>query len=151
MKLIQVNQTSKTRSSQDEKRLQKIFDAVLRHFKTIKIRNQKSLSSKKELTVVFLSAAEMRKINKQFRGKNKPTDVLSFASDDPNSLGELLFCSEVLKQQAKEQNHSEFAETCYMMIHGLLHLLGYDHELSASEEKLMFRLQDKCFAELKLK
>jgi probable rRNA maturation factor len=124
---------------------------MLRHFKAKKIRNRKWLESKKELTVVFLSAREMQKINKQFRGKNKPTDVLSFAAVDPSSLGELLFCSEVLKRQAKVQNHSEFAETCYMLIHGFLHLVGYDHELSAAEEKLMFRLQDNCFAELKLK
>ena len=90
----------------------------------------------------------MKKINSQFRGKNRPTDVLSFESADPNSMGELLFCVDVLKIQARAQNHSLEQEFLYMLVHGLLHLLGYDHELSKKEEMHMFRLQDQCFRQL---
>lgn len=151
MKLIQVNQTKKALSAKDAKSLAKVFKQVVKHFQTKKIRNQNWLSEKKELTVVFLDSAEMQRINSQFRKKNKPTDVLSFTSDDPSSLGELLFCTDVLKKQAVQQKHSLFAETTYMLVHGILHLLEYDHEISKKEEKLMFKLQDECFDKLQLR
>lgn len=151
MKLIQVNQTKKALSSKDTKSLDKIFKQIVKHFKSKKIRNQNWLSEKSELTVVFLTAVEMQRINRHFRKKNKPTDVLSFVSDDPQSLGELLFCADVLKKQAAQQKHSLFAETTYMLVHGLLHLLEYDHEISKKEEKLMFKLQDECFDKLELR
>lgn len=151
MKLIQVNQTKKALAPKDIKSLDNIFKQVLKHFKSKKIRNKNWLDQKTELTVVFLTATEMQRINHQFRKKNKPTDVLSFASDDPASLGELLFCADVLKKQAAQQKHSLFAETTYMLIHGILHLLQYDHEISQKEEKLMFKLQDECFDKLELR
>jgi probable rRNA maturation factor len=151
MKLIQVNQTKKALSSKEIKSLDKVFKQIVNYFKSKKIRNQNWLSEKSELTVVFLTAVEMQRINRQFRKKNKPTDVLSFVSDDPQSLGELLFCSDVLKKQATQQKHSLFAETTYMLVHGLLHLLEYDHEISKKEEKLMFKLQDECFDKLELR
>ncbi len=148
MKLILVNQSKDLKKKLSQKRLEAFFKVILRHFAKVKLRNKKLLSQKKELTLVFLSSAEMKKINFQFRRKNKPTDVLSFQSTDPLALGELLFCTDVLKIQAKEQKHSLEQEFLYMLIHGLLHLLGYDHELSKNEEKLMFRLQDQCFKQL---
>lgn len=151
MKLIQVNQTKKALASKDIKSLEKVFKQIIKHFESKKIRNQNWLAEKSELTVVFLTAAEMQRINRQFRKKDKPTDVLSFISDDPQSLGELLFCTDVLKKQAAQQKHSLFAETTYMLIHGLLHLLKYDHEISKKEEKLMFKLQDECFSKLQLR
>ena len=134
MKLIQVNQTKKFLAPQDIKSLEKVFKQIVKHFKSKKIRHQNWLTEKSELTVVFLTVAEMQRINHQFRKIDKPTDVLSFISDDPQSLGELLFCADVLKTQAIQQNHSQFAETSYMLIHGLLHLLEYDHEISKKEE-----------------
>lgn len=141
MKLILVNETKELKS----KRLEAFFKEVLRHFLRVRLRNKKRLLEKKEITLVFLNKLEMKRINHKFRGKNKPTDVLSFQTDDPQSIGELLFCIDVLKIQAKEQGHPLEQEFLYMLIHGLLHLLGYDHELSKKEEKLMFRLQDQCF------
>lgn len=151
MKLIQVNQTKKALASKDIKSLEKVFKQIVKHFESKKIRNQSWLTEKSELTVVFLPAAEMQRINRQFRKKDKTTDVLSFISEDPQSLGELLFCADVLKKQAIKQKHSLFAETTYMLIHGLLHLLKYDHEISKKEEKLMFKLQDECFSKLQLR
>ncbi len=144
MKAQVVNQ-SKSRTHQ--KKIQAWLDAVVHGLGKTKVRNQKQLRAK-TLTLVFLDAAEMKKINKQFRGKNKPTDVLSFASMETDSLGELLFCLDVLKKQAKEQGHPLENEFLYMLIHGVLHLLGYDHELSKAEEKLMFRIQDALFEQL---
>jgi probable rRNA maturation factor len=142
MKLIVVNASPHLSTP----RLKAFFHHIFVHFLTKKIRNKKELSRKKEISLVFLNKKEMKKINLQFRTKNKATDVLSFSSEDPDSLGELLFCVEVLKMQAKQQGHSFEQEFLYMLIHGLLHLLGYDHELSKKEEKLMFRLQDQCFS-----
>ncbi|MES2801034.1 MAG: rRNA maturation RNase YbeY [Bdellovibrionota bacterium] len=138
----QVVNQSKSRTHQ--KKIQALLDAVVRGLGQTKVRNQKLLKAK-TITLVFLDSKEMKQINKQFRGKNLPTDVLSFASIEEGSLGELLFCLDVLKKQAKEQGHSLENEFQYMLIHGVLHLLGYDHELSKKEEKLMFRIQDDLF------
>lgn len=148
MKVIQVNQTQKRRASEEEKKLGLQVRQIVKYFTTKRLRNKAWLTEKKELTVVFLSAREMQRINLQYRRRNKPTDILSFASGDPKSLGELLLCSDVLLKQARQQGHSLEIETLYMLIHGVLHLLGYDHELSKREEKVMFRLQEACFQHL---
>lgn len=129
------------------KKIQKFLDAVIRGLKKKHLRNLKLLKAK-TVTLVFLDPPQMKKINKQFRGKNKPTDVLSFFSAEEDSIGEILFCPDVLKKQAKDQSHSFENEFLYMLIHGLLHLLGYDHERSIAEEKLMFKIQDQLFAQL---
>lgn len=147
MKVNIVNESEKSVSSAE---LKKLIKAICKYFLNRRVRNGRLLAEKKELTVVFLNAAEMKTINKQFRKKNKPTDILSFASDDPESLGELLLCLPVLQKQAVRQKHSLRHETAYMLIHGILHLLGYDHELSEKEERLMFRLQDACFEKLEI-
>ncbi|MCC2678002.1 MAG: putative metal-dependent hydrolase [Pseudobdellovibrio sp.] len=148
MKVIQVNQTAVRQAAKDAKFIELSVKKIVRYLGTQKIRNKDLLTSKKELTVVLLSPQQMKKINFQYRKKNKPTDILSFAGVEPVSLGELLLCPSVLKKQAKEHDHSMQAETFYMLVHGLLHLLGYDHEASAKEEKLMFRIQDQCFKTL---
>ncbi len=148
MKVIQVNQTSKRRASKDEKFLQQACAQILKYFLKKKIRNKKLLTEKKEITVVFLTKAQIKKINFQFRKKNKATDILSFLSDDPHSLGELLICPEIMDKQAAEHKHRGEAELLYMLIHGYLHLLGYDHERSQKEDKLMLGIQDRCFEKL---
>lgn len=148
MKVIQVNQTQKRRASEEEKKLNLQVQKIIKFFKTKRVRNKAWLSGRKELTVVFLSRHDMQQINKKYRSRNKPTDILSFESADPHSLGELLLCADILKIQAREQGHSLETETLYMLIHGVLHLLRYDHEQSSREEKLMFRLQDACFQHL---
>lgn len=118
-----------------------------------KLLKQKTLKNRKnlrrtEISLVFLSALKMKKINNEFRQKNYPTDVLSFASVSPESLGELIFCSVVLKRQSLQHKHSFNHEFLYMLIHGILHLLGYDHEKSKKEALNMFRLQDRLFSQL---
>jgi probable rRNA maturation factor len=148
MKVIQVNQTAKHRASKDVKFIEQSISKIIKYLNSKRIRNRPLLAQKKELTVVFLTAVEMQKINSRFRKKNKPTDILSFSGVDEISIGELLLCSDVLKKQAKQHGHSFEAETFYMLIHGLLHLLGYDHEASKAEERLMFRIQDQCFKTL---
>lgn len=102
----------------------------------------------KTLTLVFLDVAAAKKINSEFRKKNYATDVLSFDSMDPSSLGELVLCSPVLKKQANEHGLTYKHELGYMLLHGLLHLKGYDHELGPKEAELMFDIQDRLFERL---
>ncbi|MBX2993569.1 MAG: rRNA maturation RNase YbeY [Bdellovibrionaceae bacterium] len=99
-----------------------------------------------DLTLVFLSRREARKINKQYRGRDYATDVLSFESE--GGFGDLVLCPEVLKKQAAEHGLSYQQELGYMVLHGILHLLGYDHELGEREARQMFQLQDRVFETL---
>ncbi|MNL15704.1 Endoribonuclease YbeY [compost metagenome] len=108
----------------------------------------KKAASEKELTLVFLNKKAAQKLNHEFRGKDYATDVLSFDSVDPASIGELVMCPEVLKKQAKEHDLTYKHELGYMLLHGILHLLGYDHEVSEKEAKKMFKIQDEAFEKL---
>lgn len=102
-----------------------------------------------ELTIVFLNQAPAKKLNFSFRKKNYATDVLSFPGDEAlGTLGELILCPQVLKAQAKEHEMSFHEELGYMVIHGVLHLLGFDHEKTEYQAKKMFRLQDQIFDKL---
>ena len=98
-----------------------------------------------ELTLVFLDPRPAKKINQEFRQKDYATDVLSFESMTSDSLGELILCPEVLVRQAKEHGLTFKMELGYMVLHGVLHLLGYDHEIGESEALEMFKLQDDLF------
>jgi probable rRNA maturation factor len=104
-----------------------------------------------ELTLVFLEADQMRALNKKYRKKNYPTDILSFVGDKIESFGELVLCPQVIRQQATEHDFTQRAEYAYMVLHGILHLLGYDHEKSPREAKKMFSLQDQIFERLSKK
>lgn len=119
------------------------------HGRLVKSGFAKSLNDK-SLTVVFLDAKEAKSINQQFRGRNYATDVLSFASMDPSSLGELILCWPVLKKQAKEHGLTQNLELGYMVLHGILHLLGFDHEENEDRATEMFRLQDELFADISI-
>lgn len=105
----------------------------------------------KELTIVFLDPPVARKINFQYRKKNYATDILSFSSDSPEELGELVICPQVLQKQAQEHELRFKAELAYMLIHGVLHLLGHDHEKSSKEAAQMFRIQDQLFDRVRSK
>jgi probable rRNA maturation factor len=102
----------------------------------------------KKLVVAFLDLKEARNINRLFRKRDYATDVLSFSSSDPGVLGELAICPKVISRQAKEHGILVREEMGYMILHGILHLLGYDHEGSAAQAKKMFALQDKVFTRL---
>jgi probable rRNA maturation factor len=99
----------------------------------------------KELVIVFVNSKEQRRLNKSFRGKDYATDVLSFDPMEPGALGELVICPEVIARQAKEHGLLVREELGYMVLHGFLHLLGFDHEKGEREAKRMFTLQDDLF------
>src|SRR5688572_10638822 len=85
-------------------------------------------SAKGDLCVALVSDARMRALNRQFRGKDKVTDVLSFPAQTRGFLGDIVIASGIAKQQAKEAGHSLNTEIRVLALHGLLHLLGYDHD-----------------------
>lgn len=109
----------------------------------------KSLKNK-TLTVVFLEDQPAQKLNQQFRGRSYATDVLSFESSESTSLGELVLCWPVLKKQAKEHGLTQNLEMGYMVLHGVLHLLGFDHEGEPTDAQEMFLLQDQMFEAISL-
>ncbi len=80
------------------------------------------------MTVAIVSDARVRALNRKFRKKDKATDVLSFPSEEPNYLGDVVISSGVAARQARAAGHSLATELRVLALHGLLHLLGYDHE-----------------------
>lgn len=87
-----------------------------------------------ELSIVFCDDAFIHPLNRDYRGKDRPTDVLSFAQregdfafDEDPILGDVIISLETTERQAKERGHSKERELQILLIHGILHLLGYDH------------------------
>jgi probable rRNA maturation factor len=80
------------------------------------------------LTVAVTTDARVRALNRRFRGVSQPTDVLSFPADEPGVLGDIVIARGVAARQAHELGHSLATELKVLALHGLLHLLGYDHE-----------------------
>jgi len=101
-----------------------------------------------EVSVSFVTPEEIRTLNHDYRGKDSETDVLSFPGFPGSSaLGDIVICVAVAKQQAEEYNHSFERELTFLAIHGLLHLLGYDHEIP-QDETLMRAKQAKIMEEI---
>ena len=101
------------------------------------------------ITVAFVDKAEMKKLNKKFRQKNKPTDVLSFNLDEKGYLGEIIICPDVVKENAKKYGVTAKSETIKVFVHGILHLCGYDHEKSDREAEEMEARQEKYLSKVK--
>ncbi len=80
------------------------------------------------MTVAIVPDARVRALNRQYRRQDTPTDVLSFPSDEPGYLGDVVIAAGVARRQAREAGHSLQTELRVLALHGLLHLLGYDHE-----------------------
>lgn len=94
--------------------------------------NQDVVSSAQEITVRIVELSESQQLNHDYRGKDKPTNVLSFPFDAPPGieiklLGDLVVCAEVVKQEALQQHKNHMHHWAHMIVHGTLHLLGYDH------------------------
>ena len=85
------------------------------------------------VVIAMITDARMRTINRQFRRQDYATDVLSFPALLPGVLGEMAIATGVLRRQAREAGHPEAVEARVLALHGLLHLLGYDHETDHGE------------------
>lgn len=127
----------------------KYLDEVIRY--TLKSEN--ALDS--ELDVIIVDNEYIHKINKEYRGVDRPTDVISFAlEDEPDIkldhriLGDIYISIDKAREQANEYGHSLKRELCFLTVHGVLHLLGYDHMKSKKDEEIMFGKQDKILNDL---
>jgi probable rRNA maturation factor len=84
------------------------------------------------VTVRFVDAIEGRALNAEFRGKDYPTNVLTFVYDDDSPrAGDIVLCAPVVRKEADEQGKTLAAHYAHLVVHGMLHLLGYDHERAA--------------------
>ena len=98
-----------------------------------------------EMSVVLADDALVRTLNRDYRGKDKPTNVLSFAlteadgpdaEDAPTMLGDVVLAWETLVRESAEQDKTLSNHLCHLVVHGVLHLLGYDHEVDAEAEEM---------------
>ncbi len=115
---------------------------------------EEGLTETYEVSVTFVDDAEIQEINATYRDKDAPTDVISFALEEegegevaferpegmPVMLGDIIVSIDTLQRQAEEYNHSFERELGFLIVHGFLHLLGYDH-MTKEEEKEMFGRQ----------
>jgi probable rRNA maturation factor len=107
-----------------------------------------NLPESTEFTVAFVDDAAIQKLNQNFREVNSPTDVLSFPvqesnpEDDSDSIGDSVISMDTAARQAQDQQISQINEIYLLMIHGLLHLLGYDHD-TEDNKKAMWDVQSR--------
>ncbi|MGB7656112.1 MAG: rRNA maturation RNase YbeY [Novosphingobium sp.] len=112
------------------------------------------------VSVLFTDDAQIRSLNREWRGKDKPTNVLSFpmlerdqlllltSEGPPELLGDIALAYETCAKEAKVKGRLLFEHVYHLLIHGLLHLAGYDHETSAEDARAMERLEIKALAQL---
>lgn len=112
-----------------------------------------------EVSVTFVDNERIQEINKEYRDKDQPTDVISFAMEElgegeveiisgfvPKHLGDIIISIPRTREQAEEYGHSFHRELGFLAVHGFLHLLGYDH-MTEEDEKEMFTRQDEILSE----
>jgi probable rRNA maturation factor len=106
----------------------------------VNLLSRQLLLDSQTFTIVLVSDRAIRRLNRDFRNQDKPTDVLSFPTglEDPPHLdkpgiGDMIISVETARRQAFARHHSLERELCVLVIHGLLHLLGYDHEVDRGE------------------
>ncbi|CAL7962611.1 endoribonuclease YbeY [Gammaproteobacteria bacterium] len=105
-----------------------------------------------ELTIRIVGIKEITKLNKQYRKKNKPTNIISFnfyppANIKTNLLGDLVICAPIVKLEAKLQHKTVLSHWAHLTVHGVLHLLGYDHQNDDAAQK-MERLEIKILKKI---
>lgn len=132
------NETDEKVDLEEEK---KIIDFALKHENLTNV----------TFNVIFVDSEKIRQLNRDYRNIDRETDVISFALEDGEGtipfafgrlLGDIYICVPKMKAQAKEYGHSVTREMGFLTVHGLLHLLGYDH-MTKEEEKIMFQKQEE--------
>lgn len=114
------------------------------------------VSAQTEVSILLIDDEYIHELNRQYRGKDRPTDVLSFAlneGEEPdiidgpeeNLLGDIIISIETAARQAQEYGHSLEREMAFLALHGMLHLLGYDHE--TEEERIEMRKEEEYVLE----
>ncbi|GAB2573106.1 rRNA maturation RNase YbeY [Gracilibacillus alcaliphilus] len=116
---------------------------------------QEDISPEAEVSISFVNDDEIHRLNKQFRQIDRPTDVLSFALEEqvegelaitgaalPVVLGDIIISVDKITEQAEQYNHSFTRELGFLTVHGLLHLIGYDHMNKEDEQKMFTRQEE---------
>ena len=128
--------------------LKKVVETSLRHIAT---------QSNCEIGIACVDNAESHQLNLEYRGKDKPTNVLSFPSDLPDEMaaildsfpiGDLVICIPVVLQEAIDQQKTPIEHFTHMWVHGTLHLMGYDHETSEQDAEEMEALEIEILKKL---
>jgi probable rRNA maturation factor len=103
-----------------------------------------------QVTVRYVAEAEGRRLNREFRGKDYATNVLSFSHEGGRSAleGDIVICAPVVAREAREQGKDVAAHHAHLLVHGLLHLAGLDHENGAEEARRMERRERRILREL---
>lgn len=114
---------------------------------------KENVEENSEVSITIVNNKQIQEINKMYRSKDEPTDVISFAMEElgegeieitgegiPCVLGDIIISLEKVKEQAEEYNHTYSRELGFLVVHGFLHLLGYDHQ-NEDDEKRMFSRQ----------
>ena len=128
--------------------LRKVLNGALKHEKV----------TNAMFSVIFVDEETIKNINRDYRGLDRVTDVISFAFEDNGKmvynnvrlLGEIYICIPRMIEQSKEYGHSEKRELSFLAVHGLLHLLGYDH-MKKEDEEVMFAKQELILDEQNIK
>ncbi len=108
---------------------------------------QRAARLRGEVAILITNSASIRKLNRDFRGKDRPTDVLSFPSAAKGLAGDIAISAQIAGKQAKRLGHTLAAELKVLILHGMLHLAGHDHE---EDEGEMAALEARLRAKLKL-
>ncbi|BCB04866.1 rRNA maturation RNase YbeY [Bacillus sp. KH172YL63] len=124
---------------------------------------KENIEAESEVSVTFVTNERIQEINREYREKDQPTDVISFALEElgedeveiigegiPRVLGDIIISTDRAEEQAEEYNHSFTRELGFLALHGFLHLLGYDH-MEEEDEKEMFQRQKDILDEYGLK
>ncbi len=121
------------------------FEKIIKDIESIDDVNKNS-----ELSLILVDSDEIHKMNKEYRGKDYVTDVISFEQDDEedeNYRGDIFLCIDKVYEQAEKYEHSNEREFAFLLVHGVLHLHGYDH-IEEDDEKVMFAKQDEILNKL---
>ena len=108
-----------------------------------------ALAGGAQVTIRYVDAEEGRALNRDYRGKDYATNVLSFAYEtDPLTVGDLVICAPVVAEEAVAQGKPLHAHHAHLVVHGMLHLQGYDHEASAADAEVMEQEEREILAGL---
>lgn len=147
-------------NNQEEIQVPEELEATLKKAMDI-VAEKENLRDNAEVDITLVNVDEIHELNKQYRGIDRPTDVLSFALDEGDEepevedeevehlLGDVIICAQKAVEQGEEFGHGLTREMTYLAVHGMLHLLGYDH-MEEEDKKVMRAREEDILRELDL-